>query len=112
MATKKHALLPGSRRKKDPHAIRVGTVDPKQRITVTIGLSGPKLPGPDEYIGQTLMPEQFAEKFSAPKAAAEKVAASLKKFGLKVEDVNLEARSMQLAERRPPWKRLSNRAWF
>jgi hypothetical protein len=67
MATKKHALLPGSKRKKDPHAIRVGEVDPKQRITVTIGLSGPKLPGPDEYIGQTLTPEQFGEKFSAPK---------------------------------------------
>ena len=67
MATKKYALLPGSRRKKDPHAIRVGKVDSKQRITVTIGLSGPKLPGPDEYIGQTLTPEQFGEKFSAPK---------------------------------------------
>jgi kumamolisin len=97
MATKMHAVLPGSRRKKNPQAILVGEVDPKQQITVTIGLSGPKLPGPDEYIGQTLTPEQFAEKFSATKADADKVAASLKKFGLRVEDINLEARSMRVS---------------
>jgi kumamolisin len=97
MATKTHAVLPGSRRKKDPQAIFVGEVNPKQRITVTVGLSGPKLPGPDEYVGQTLTREQFAEKFSATKADADKVAASLKKFGLKVEDVNLDARSMRVS---------------
>src|SRR5215469_16438871 len=97
MPTKTHAVLPGSRRKKDPQAIRLGEVDPKQRITVTIGLSGPKLPGPDQYIGETLTPEQFAEKFSATKADADKVAASLKKFGLKVQDVNLDARSMRVS---------------
>jgi kumamolisin len=97
MASKTHVVLPGSKRGKDPGAIRVGEVDPKEKILVTIGISGPKLPGAGEYVGKTLTPAELAEKFGASKADADKVAKSLKKFGLKVEDVSLETRSMRVS---------------
>src|SRR5260370_6436483 len=97
MATKTHAVLPGSKRGKDPAATLVGDVDPKEKIVVTIGLAGPKLPGADEYVGQTLTPAELAEKFGAKKADADKVAKSLRKFGLKVEEVSLETRSMTVS---------------
>src|SRR5437870_12798013 len=97
MASKTHTVLSGSKRGKDPDATRVGDVDPKEKITVTIRLSGPKLPSADEYVGQTLTPEEFAEKFAAKIADADRVAKSLKKFGLKVEDVSLESRSMRVS---------------
>jgi len=92
-----HVVLPGSKRQKDPGSIRVGDVDPKEKIDLTIALSGPKLPGADEYIGQTLTPEEVAARFGASKADADKVAKSLKKFGLKVEEVSLETRSMRVS---------------
>lgn len=97
MASKTHVVLPGSKRGKDPAATQVGEVDPKEKIVVTIGLAGPKLPGPDEYVGQTLTPTELAEKFGANKADVDKVAKSLKKFGIKVEEVSLETRSMRVS---------------
>jgi kumamolisin len=96
MASKTHVVLPGSHRAKDPDAIRVGNVDPKEKFPITIGLSGPKLPGPDEYVGQTLTEAELAEKFGASKADADKVAKSLKKYGLKVDRVSLATRSMSV----------------
>src|SRR5713226_988826 len=97
MATKTHVVLPGSRRAKDPDATKIGNVDPKERFAVTIGLSGPKLPGPDEYVGQTLTPAELAEKFGASKQDADKVAKSLKKYGLKVDSISLATRSMSVS---------------
>ena len=97
MASPKHVVLPGSKRGKDPLATKIADVDPKEQIVVTIGLAGPKLPGPDEHVGETMTPEQFAEKFGTDKAAADKVAKSLKKFGLTVENVSLETRSMKVS---------------
>jgi hypothetical protein len=41
----------------------------------------------------------LAEKFGAKKADADKAAKSLKKFGLKVEEVSLESRSMTTSGR-------------
>jgi len=97
VANPRHVILPGSKRGKDPNAVKVGEVDPKERIEVTIGLAGPKLPGPDEYVGQTLSPEEFSEKYGTVKGDADRVAKSLKKFGLKVEGVSLESRSMRVS---------------
>jgi kumamolisin len=94
VATKTHVLLPGSNRIKDADATQVGAIDPKQKFSVTIGLSGPKLPGPDEHVGETLTPEQLEAQYGASKADADKVAKSLKKYGLKVESTNLATRSM------------------
>jgi kumamolisin len=97
MAKKTHVLLPGSKRGKDTGAIRVGEVDPNETVVVTIGLAGPKLPSADEYVGKTLTPKQLADKFGARQADADKVAKSLRKFGLKIEEVSLETRSMRVS---------------
>ena len=96
MADKTHVVLAGSKRPKDRLATRVGDVNPKELIDVTIGLSGPKLPGPDDFIGQSLTPAELQAKFGTRQEDADKVAKVLKKFGLKVEDVNLSARSMRV----------------
>ena len=97
MASKTHVLLPGSSRAKDPNAVKVGKVDPKQKIDVTIDLSGPDMPSADEYVGQTLTPEELAEKYGTKKADADKVAKVLRKYGLKVEEVSLATRSMRVS---------------
>jgi kumamolisin len=93
---KAHVALPGSNRPKAPNTIRVRDVDPKEKIDVTIALSGSKLPDADEYVGQTLTPDELSEKFGAKKADADKVAKCLRKFGLKVESVSLATRSMRV----------------
>lgn len=97
MASNTHVVLPGSRRAKDPDATRVGDVDPKEKFAVTIGLAGPKMPGPEEYVGQTLSPEELAAKLGARKQDADKVAKVLKKFGLKVDSVSLPTRSISVS---------------
>jgi kumamolisin len=90
----RHVLLSGSKRAKNRDATVIGKVDPKEIFAVTIGLSGPKLPGANEYVGETLAPADFAEKYGARQEDADKVAQSLKKFGLKVESISLGTRSM------------------
>ena len=97
MASKSHVLLPGSKRAKDPNAVKVGKLDPKEKIDVTIDLSGPEMPAADEYVGQTLTPDELAEKYGTKKADADKVAKVLRKFGLKVEEVSLASRSMRVS---------------
>src|SRR5277367_3086224 len=97
MPSKSHIALPNSKRAKDPNATRVGAVDPQENITVTINLSGPKLPSPDEFVGKTITPAQLAEQFGAKQSDADKVAKSLEKFGLKVDDLSLATRSMTVS---------------
>jgi kumamolisin len=97
MVNKRHVELSASKRDKDPSSFRVREIDPKEKIVVTIVLSGPKLPGPDEFVGQTIPPEELAEKFGARKKDADKVEKSLKKFGLKVEEVLIDTRSMRVS---------------
>jgi kumamolisin len=96
MAKQTHVVLTGSKRGKDPHANRIGDVDPNEKIDVTITLAGPKLPGANDLVG-TLTPAKFKRKYGAKKADADKVAKSLKKFGLKVESVSLATRSVRVS---------------
>lgn len=96
MPTKTHLVLRGSRRGKDPHATRIGQVDPQQKIDLTIGLSGPKLPSQDEYVGKTLTSGELTENFGAKKADADRVAKTLRTCGLKVLEVSLATRSMRV----------------
>ncbi len=65
MATKAHVVLSGSKRGVEAGTIRVRDVDPTEKIVVTITLAGPKLPGPDEYVGERMTPAELAEKFGA-----------------------------------------------
>ena len=97
MAKKSHVVLGGSRRAKDPNGIRIGNVNPKETIHLTIGLVSPKLPDPDDYVGQTLTQKEFTEKFGTRKAVADQVAKILKKYGLKALDVSLATRSMRVS---------------
>src|SRR5580698_8305128 len=97
MVAKTHVVLRGSRRGKDLDSVPVGKVDPKERILVTIGLAGPKLPTPDEYVKQTLTPEELTEKFGASKIDADKVTESLRKIGIQTVDVSLATRSMTVS---------------
>jgi kumamolisin len=92
-----HVILPGSRRPKDTLAKRIGPVDPKEKFDVTLGLVGPKLPSADEYVNQTLTPEELAEKFGTQKANADKVAKILKKYGLHVDKVLPATQSMRVS---------------
>jgi len=97
MSDKSHVILRGSNRAKGLDATRVGDVDPKEKIDVTIGLAGPDLPEPDERIGETISPDDFLKQYGASKADADKVAKSLKKLGLKVDEVSLPTRSMRVS---------------
>jgi kumamolisin len=94
-STRSYVVLPGSKRTKHPEATVVGKVDPNEKITVTINLAGPQLPDADQYVGQTLTPEEFSRKFGAKKEDADTVAAALKKYGLKIDDVSLTNRSIR-----------------
>jgi len=75
----------------------VGRVDPKEEITLTVGLRGPKLPGPDEYVGKTIEPSEFAANFGAKQADADLVAKVLGRYGLKVDSVSLATKSVQVS---------------
>jgi kumamolisin len=97
MKSKTHSDLPGSKRSKDPFAVPIGAPDAKEKIDVTIELKAPKLPGPDEYVGQTLTPDELAAKFGSSQEDADKVAKSLKKFGLNVDEVSLATHSMKVS---------------
>jgi kumamolisin len=92
-----HVILRGSKREMDPVATPIGDVNPKERIQLTVGIVGPRLPGPGEYVGRTLSPRKFGKRFSATKADAAKVARSLRKYGLKVRKASLMTRSIRVS---------------
>jgi kumamolisin len=94
-ATKSHIVVPGSRRPADRDAVRVAPIDPNSVFDVTIILNGPKLPGPDEQA--KLEPEDLLNKYGATQAEADAVAKSLERYGLKIDSVSLETRSMKVS---------------
>jgi kumamolisin len=91
-----HVVLSGSNRPKDPQTVRVSDVDPDEPIDLTINLRGPKLPSPDDYVGQTMTPDQVSSQFGASQQDADEVSKVLTKYGLKVESVSLPTRSMRV----------------
>jgi kumamolisin len=97
MPSRTHVLLPGSGRPADPLSKRIGPIDPREKIDVTLGLVGPNLPSANEYVNQKLTSEELATKFGAQKATADKAAKALKKFGLKVDKVLLATQSMRVS---------------
>ena len=97
MASKTHEKMAGSERGRNLKAIKVGDVNPKEKVIVTITLSGPKLPGAGKFVVQTMKLKELKEKFCARKADVDKVTKSLEKFGLKVEEVSPKTRSMRVS---------------
>ena len=94
--SKKHVPLPGSNRPKNKLAVKVGPVDPKRRIEVTITLKGPKLPDADFVPASPMTPADMAAQYGAKQEDADQVAKSLETYGLKVEEVSLATRSMRV----------------
>ena len=95
MASKTHVKLSGSKRGRDPTAFRVGDINPKDKVKVTIVLRGRrKLPGPHEVVDQAMTPEELAEEFGAKKEDAKHVKEYLLKHKLNVKEVSRITRSM------------------
>lgn len=97
MPIRTHVVLPGSQRERDRTAERIGAIDPKERIQVTINLAGPALPGADEYVGETLTPPELARRFGASSEDAERVQKTMRKYGLKIDEISLATRSMRVS---------------
>src|SRR5436309_3303657 len=92
-----HIALPGSHRPMKPGARWVRSVDPDHTIQVTITLRGPALPDPGANPEGSLAPEEFAARYGASQADADAVAGALTPLGLKIDDVSLPTRSMQVS---------------
>jgi hypothetical protein len=61
----KHVILPGSKRAKHRLAERIGPVDPKERLEVTINLG--KMPDAPEVAAKTLSLEELETLYGAKK---------------------------------------------
>jgi kumamolisin len=88
---------PGSQRPPAKGAVRIKDADPRSKVEVTLTLRGPKLPGADQLSGRALAPKAVETRFSAPRRDADRVSQVLRKFGLKIEEVSLETRSMRVS---------------
>ncbi len=91
-----HVAVPGSRRPRTRGATRMKAAPSNAHVEVTITLSGPKLPDPGQSAG-ALSAGEFKARYSASKRDAAKVAQTLRKFGLAIEEVSLETRSMKVS---------------
>lgn len=94
MASETHVELSGSERGRNPNAVRVREIGPTEPVTVTLALSGPKLPGPDEFVGQTMTFKELKVEFGAKEEDVKYVEKYLVKQELNVQEVSLVTRSM------------------
>ena len=80
------------------HAKRIGPVDPEQIFDVTIELNRPQAASVQtSSIDDTLSPADLLKDYGASQKDADEVAKSLGEFGLKVDSVSLETRSMKVS---------------
>ncbi len=99
MRSKTHVKLSGSKRGRNisPKAIRVRDVEPETEITVTITLRGRKtLPRPEKFVGEKMTHAELKEQFGAEDKVADKVAGFLRKQNLRLKNISLLTRSMQV----------------
>jgi kumamolisin len=94
---KHHAVVRGSERKPCKGAKRIGDARPGKKLELTLTLRGPKLPSADDLALGALTPVQFRKKYCASPRDADKVARVLKRYGLKVQSISLETRSMRIS---------------
>lgn len=93
----KHVVLKGNERPRQGDATRIGDVDPKSRIEVTLSLKGAALPDANDLPAKPLTRDQLAASYGAKREDADKVGRVLKDYGIKVEDVSLLTRSMRVS---------------
>ena len=94
---KKLVRVPDSARARQKGARRLKDANPHQRVDLTLTLRGPKLPDAATFAGRTPSLAQFRAKCGASKADANKVSQVLRKFGLSIDEVSLETRSMKVS---------------
>jgi len=92
-----HAELPGSRRLLQVGARRLRDADPQAHMEVTITLKGRKQPGPDDVLGPTMTPKEMADQFGASPEDLQKVESVLRSYGLTVQDVLPNGRSLRVS---------------
>ncbi|MGA9639846.1 MAG: S53 family peptidase [Terriglobales bacterium] len=93
----KHVLLKGNDRPKQADAHRISNVDPASHVEVTLSLRGPAVPDASALPAKPLSRDLLASSYGAKQADADKVAATLSQYGIKVEEVSLIARSMRVS---------------
>ncbi|MBI3768787.1 MAG: S8/S53 family peptidase [Deltaproteobacteria bacterium] len=66
-------------------------------MEITVSLRGPALPDADDLPGPALSVKEYATKYGAAQADADKVKQALEGYGLKVEEVSLPTCSMRVS---------------
>jgi kumamolisin len=92
-----HVVVTGSSRPRTKGATRIKDAPPGSKVDVTITLRGPTLPGAHQLANRTLSPSEFKANYGASKRDVDKVSQVLRKFGLKIEQVSLETRSIRVS---------------
>jgi kumamolisin len=94
-AAKPHVSVPDSQRPVPAGAVRKRDADPGSKVNITITLRGPKLPDAGKLTGRALTTREFVTRYGASKNDADKVSQVLRKFGLKIDEVSLDTRSIK-----------------
>ncbi|HME74732.1 MAG TPA: S53 family peptidase [Mycobacterium sp.] len=92
-----HAVLPGTDRPAPADARRVGDVDPRAHVEVTVVLKAPELPSPDKMPAKALTPAKFTKKYGADPEDIGKVEDSLRSYGLHIDGVGATGRSLRVS---------------
>jgi kumamolisin len=95
-ASRTHVAVPGSSRPPTKGSIRLRAADPQSHVEVTLTLRGPELPDANHLPAQALSSQDFQARYSASQSDADKVSTVLQHFGLKIEHVSLETRSIRV----------------
>jgi len=91
-----HVVVKGSERPVVRGAKRVGTVDPRSQIEVTLTLSGLRLPDADHLPTKSLTPTEFQQQYGVSSADIDAITKSLAKYGLTVSRVLPATRSIKV----------------
>jgi kumamolisin len=94
---KQLVVVRNSARARQKGAKRLRDASPQQRVDVTLTLRGPKLPDAAIFARRPPSLAQFRAKCGASRADANKVSQVLRKFGLSIDEVSLETRSMKVS---------------
>ncbi|MGO8672173.1 MAG: protease pro-enzyme activation domain-containing protein [Capsulimonadaceae bacterium] len=97
MMSEEHVNLSGSLRAAKPDARRLRDADPNARVEVTLDLRHPALPDPSRVSGRRMTYQELASNFSASRADADTVARVLSRYGIRVEQEQLDTWSIRVS---------------
>jgi len=97
-SAKAHAVpVQGSSRPPAQGATRVSALDPRAKVEITVTLRGPKLPPAARLIGNSLSLGEFRARYGASQRDIDKVSQVLRTYGLKIESISRETRSIRVS---------------